>query len=265
MVGDDAWKCPGHGTVVVTPDQRYFYLHHAYNGVDFTFTGRQGVLSELVWDDKTQWPAFRYGRSTPTRAESPLPATQTRQLDLAVDFSQTRTPTPWVWDVSLPKPAHRVDQGQLQVVNNDTSQVGTFLGLVVKKGTYTLSADIVPQASLLQSLCVYGDAQNQVGIGIRPGAIELWQIKAGTRQVLKTHLLPAGTPSVTLQIRSQKGQFYEFGWRTEAGDYQPITDAPLNGSFLPRWDRAPRIGIGLNGEGQGHSRVRALTIHYDES
>ncbi|WP_018620571.1 glycoside hydrolase family 43 protein [Spirosoma luteum] len=48
MVGDEAWKCPGHGTVVVTPDQRYFYLHHAYNGVDFTFTGRQGVLSELI-------------------------------------------------------------------------------------------------------------------------------------------------------------------------------------------------------------------------
>lgn len=143
--------------------------------------------------------------------------------------------------------------------------MGTFLGLVVKKGSYTLSADIVPQASLLQSLCVYGDAQNQVGIGIRPGEIELWQIKAGTRQVLKTQLLPVGTPSVTLQVRSQKGQFYEFGWRTETGDYQPIADEPLNGSFLPRWDRAPRFGIGLNGKGQGRSRVRALTIHYDES
>jgi hypothetical protein len=37
--------------VVVTPDRRYFYLHHAYNGTDFTFAGRQGVLSELVWDE----------------------------------------------------------------------------------------------------------------------------------------------------------------------------------------------------------------------
>jgi beta-xylosidase len=45
LVSDEAWKCPAHGTVVVTPDQRYFYLNHAYNGVDFTATSRQGVLS----------------------------------------------------------------------------------------------------------------------------------------------------------------------------------------------------------------------------
>lgn len=262
LVSDAAWKCPGHGTVVVTPAQRYFYLHHAYNGVDFTFTGRQGVLSELIWDDRTQWPTFRYGRSTPTQAASPLPVTQTRQLDLTLDFSRSHTAVPWVWDVSRPKPGYRVDQGQLQVVNKDSSQAGTFLGLVIQKGTYTLRADIIPQASLLQSLCVYGDAQNQVGIGIRPGTLELWQIKAGTRQVLKTQRIPAGTPSITLQIRSQKGRFYEFGWRTEAGDYQPVADAPLDGSFLPRWDRAPRIGISLNGQGQ--SWVRALTVHYVE-
>lgn len=265
LVSDKDWKCPGHGTVVVTPDQRYFYLHHAYNGVDFTATGRQGVLSELIWDDKTQWPTFRYGHSTPTRAESPLAAMQKQQSNLTVDFSQTSTRVPWVWDVSFPKPAYRVKEGQLQLVNHNASQAGAFLGLVIKKGTYTLSADIVPQADLLQSLCLYGDAQNQLGIGIRPGSLELWEVKAGTRKVLKTQPIPEGTPSMTLQVRSQGRQVYEFGWRTKEGTYKRITDTPLDGSFLPRWDRAPRIGIGLTGKDQVSSLVRTMTIHYDES
>jgi xylan 1,4-beta-xylosidase len=264
LVSDDAWKCPGHGTVVVTPDQRYLYLHHAYNGVDFTFTGRQAVLSELVWLDKSEWPTFRYGRSTPLQAESPLQAQQKRQLNLTADFSQASNEVPWVWDVSLPKPVYRVNQGQLQLVNQRSNQSGTFLGLVVKKGTYTLSADIVPQADLLQSLCLYGDAQHQLGIGIQPGLVEFWQIKAGARSVLKTQPIAAGSPLVTLEVRSREGQFYEFGWRTQAGTYTPITDAPVDGSFLPRWDRAPRLGIGLRGKNQANSQIRALTVQYDE-
>jgi xylan 1,4-beta-xylosidase len=263
LVSDDAWKCPGHGTIVVTPDQRYFYLHHAYNGVDFTYTGRQGVLSELVWDDESQWPAFRYGNATPTRAASPFPVPQQQPSDLAVTFGKGGTSLPWVWDVSLPKPAYSVSQGQLQVVNSDVSKTGTFLGLVVKKGTYTLSADVAPQADLLQSVCLYGDAQNQLGMGVRQGALELWQIKAGTRTVLRTQPLPAGTPAVTLQLQSQQGQFYTFGWRNPAGTFTPLMDTPLDGSFLPRWDRAPRVGIGLSGKDGASSRVRTLAVQYD--
>jgi beta-xylosidase len=265
LVSDQAWKCPGHGTVVVTSDQRYFYLHHAYNGVDFTFTGRQGVLSELIWDDKSQWPSFRYGRSTPTQADSPFQASQKPLSDLEVNFSQSPAAIPWVWDVSLPKPVYRVNQGQLQLVTTDSSQAGTFLGLVIKKGTYTLSADIVPQADALQSLCLYGDAQNQVGIGIRPGSLELWEIKAGRHKVLKTQPIPAGTDLVTLQVRSQKGQFYEFGWRTKEGTNAWLTEAPLDGTFLPRWDRAPRAGIGIRGKTQVKSQIRTLALHYEGS
>lgn len=264
LVGDKDWKCPGHGTVVVTPDQRYFYLHHAYKGDDFTYTGRQGVLSELLWDDKTGWPAFRYGHATPTQAESPFQVVQKRQPNLTVNFGKTTGNVPWVWDVSLPRPVYSTNQGRLQVVNNDSSTAGTFLGLVVKEGTYTLSADIVPQADLLQSVCLYGDAHNQTGMGIRPGTLELWEIKAGKRRVLKTESVPKEVSSVTLQMQSRKGQFYEFGWRTREGAYRQLTDAPLDGSFLPRWDRAPRVGIGLSGNARTSSQIRAFSIQYSE-
>jgi beta-xylosidase len=260
LVSDEGWKCPGHGTVVTTPDNRYFYLHHAYNGTDFTFTGRQGVLSEIVWDEKTQWPVFRYGLTTPAQAESPTGQSQKKAPDIAIDFSKKATEMPWVWDVSLPKPAFDSKDGQLQLTNTTSNGIGSFLGMVIKKGTFTFIAAIDPSVTVLQSLALYGDASNALGIGVRKGQVELWQVKDGTRSVLASRPIPDNAAPVNLQIKSQFGQFYEFGWQTGDGKVQLMNDNWLNGSFLPRWDRAPRVGINVSGEGR--SAIRSMAITY---
>ncbi|MFC5409343.1 glycoside hydrolase family 43 protein [Larkinella bovis] len=263
LVGDNAWKCPGHGTVVTTPDNRYFYLHHAYNGTDFTFTGRQGVLSELVWDPKTQWPAFRYGTATPAQAESPLRNDQQPGTDLALDFSKNAPETTWVWDVSQPKPTFAVHNNALHLTPAAATAAGSFLGFVIKKGTYTLSAEIEPQPAILQSVTIYGDAANALGMGVRKGSLELWQVKDGNRTVLKTAPLPDNVGAVTLQVRSRFGQFFHFGWATPGTRFQALTETPIDGSFLPRWDRAPRVGLSVTGETGQAGAVRAINLMYD--
>ncbi|GAB3897130.1 glycoside hydrolase family 43 protein [Spirosoma agri] len=263
LVSDETWKCPGHGTVVTTPDNRYVYLHHAYHGTDFTFTGRQGVLSELIWNDTTQWPAFRYGKTTPAQAESPLGASQKKEPDLTVDFSKTIPEIPWVWDVSLPKPAFAVQNGQLQLVNSTAEPAGSFLGLVVKDSTYTFSSSVNPQTDVLQSICLYGDASNALGFGVKRGLIELWQVKEGVRSVLKTQSIPETTNPITMRLHSRSGQFYSFDWSATDKKPQPFNDTPLDGSFLPRWDRAPRVGISVSGDQKNPSLIRSIQIAYD--
>lgn len=261
LFSDDSWKCPGHGTVVTTPDNRYFYLHHAYNGTDFTFAGRQGVLSELVWDDKTQWPAFRYGTTTPAQAESPLGATQKKDQNLMVDFSKSIPDNFWVWDVSLPKPTFSIKGGALKLVNTSGNSTGSFLGTVIKKGTYTFLADVSPQNEALQSICLYGDASNALGFGVKKGVLKLWQVKEGVRTVVKTQTIPDDVSAITLQLRSRFGEFYEFGWSEKGGKTQQISKEPLDGSYLPRWDRAPRVGLSVSG--QGSSLIRSIQMKYD--
>lgn len=262
LVSDDTWKCPGHGTVVTTPDNRYVYLHHAYSGTDFTFTGRQGVLSELVWNDQTQWPTFRYGTSVPAQAEAFGGAAQQKAPGLAVQFTDKIPAIPWTWDVSQPEPPITLQAGQLQFPNVAGSPTGSFLGLVINKGTYTFSTDLTPQANVLQSICVYGDANNALGFGIRSDSLELWQVKDGVRQVLKHHHLPEKASAITLQVRSHVGQYYAFSWQTAGGKLQPITTEPVIGSFLPRWDRAPRIGISVSGPLNTHSLIRSVSMTY---
>ncbi|KAA9347936.1 glycoside hydrolase family 43 protein [Larkinella humicola] len=262
LVGDDTWKCPGHGTVVTTPDNRYFYLHHAYNGTDFTFTGRQGVLSELVWDEKTQWPVFRYGTTTPAQAESPTRVGQKTDGNLAVNFEKPGGDLPWVWDVSLPKPVFNVAGGSFKMQNTVATPIGNFLGFVVKKGTYTFSTTVEPQPDVVQSITLYGDAANALGFGVRQGTLELWQVKEGVRQILKSQSLPTTTAAVHLQLKSRFGQLYDFFWSTEGGKPESLMAMPVSGGYLPRWDRAPRIGLSVSGEKPGYGVVRSIGMQY---
>jgi len=263
MYSDQNWKCPGHGTVVTTADNRYFYLHHAYHSTDFAFTGRQGLLSELVWNEPDGWPVFRNGPIPALEAASPLGAQQRVSLDTGTDFTQANASLPWVWDVSRPKPTFAVRQGSLQLTGNESAgPAGTFLGMVVKKGSYSFTATILPQVKTLQSVCVYGDAQNALGAGVSKDSLEIWQVKAGIRQVLLKRPLPKGKQAVQLRLRGRQAH-YELSWAFPGSPFEPIGPATVDGSFLPPWDRAPRVGISVSGKSGAKGAFRSVRLKYD--
>ncbi|RYU93828.1 glycoside hydrolase family 43 protein [Emticicia agri] len=264
LVGDEVWKCPGHGTVVTTPDNRYFYLHHAYSAADFTFVGRQGVLSELVWDETTQWPVFRYGKATPEQAESPAGTSIANYSGFNVNFSQPMPHMRWIHDVRYPKPAYAVQNGALQIENTNPIETGNFIGFTIKKGSYTFSAEISPKADMLQNIVIYGDAKNALGYGVRGSKTELWRIKDGVHEVVKTQELPADTKEVTLKLQSYNGRFYEFSWEIKGQKPEAKNKvAEVETLWLPRWDRAARVGLNVSGKSAGKGEVKAIEMKYE--
>lgn len=263
LFGDETWKCPGHGTVVVTPDNRYFYLHHAYNGVDFTFAGRQGVLSELIFDEATKWPAFRYGKTTPAQAEAPSSATVIVDPSFSLDYERDTLQAPWVYDVHFAKPVYAVEGGALRVDNTNKNPAGNFLGLVVKKGNYTFSAEVRLNA-LMQNVVLYGDAENAVGLGVRQELLEVWQIRDGKRQVIKSQSIPDRFHYIDLKLNSRYGRFFEFSWEIKGQKIDSLASTvQMQAPWLPRWDRAPRVGISVSGPGEGKSEIKAVRMKYD--
>ncbi|SDJ82824.1 Beta-xylosidase [Catalinimonas alkaloidigena] len=263
LSGGPDWKCPGHGTVVTTADGRDFYLHHAYRATSFTTTGREGVLSELVWDEQTGWPKFRYGTTPPLQAASPLGRAQTQDWQIATRFDHP-APMAWVWDVSQPKPDYAIRKGQLRVkAPASATTVGSFLGQIIRKERFAFSAEVWPQAAVLQGVCVYGDGANALGLGVRHNTLELWQVKEGKREVVQTFALPPGKTPVTLSVVYQPGAAYQFHWQRQG---EPVTStAPivLAGDFLPRWDRAPRVGIHVQGEPLATGVFEAVQLRYE--
>ena len=105
---------------------------------------------------------------------------------------------------------------------------------------------------------------NALGLGVRKSELELWQVREGTRTVLKTQPISEAISTITLQLRSRFGQFYEFGWQTTESKVQSVSDTWLDGSFLPRWDRAPRIGLSVSGDQKGTSLIQSVHIKYGQ-
>lgn len=264
LFGDDTWKCPGHGTVVVTADNRYFYLHHAYSGVDFTFGGRQGILSELVWDGMSKWPAFRYGKTPPAQAESPAGAIAIINANIFINYDHDTLRAPWVYDVSFPKPVYAVKNGSLQIENNNLKHTGNFLGLTVKKGNYNFTAEVAAKDALMQNIVVYGDADNAIGYGVTKKSIQLWQVKEGVYKVIKTQDIPEKYVDIKLNLQSRYGRFYDFSWDLKGQKIDSLTNSvQIEAPWLPRWDRAPRVGINVSGNKPGKSEFSAVQMKYD--
>src|SRR3954452_19200111 len=46
---DDEWRCPGHGSIVSTPDGRTYLMYHAYPTHGSVYVGREAVLDEIAW------------------------------------------------------------------------------------------------------------------------------------------------------------------------------------------------------------------------
>ncbi len=240
----DEWRCPGHGTLVETPDHRFFYLYHAYNAGSNIYTGRQGMLDEVIWDKTTGWPAFRYGTTPSLQASAPYPGTiQLPPADFIADFNAANLHAEWIWDVAKAKPRYTLKEGKL-TVEGDDSLTGSLLALRPQKENYRFSATI-EQTDARSGLCLYGTQQQAVGISIGNNRVIVWMVKEGKFSLLATEMLTA--PEATLYVDVSFGQYCRFGYRTKEGKDHPFGEL-IQISNLPQWDRPQMIGIQVKGE-----------------
>jgi len=201
LFGDNNWKCPGHGTLVETPDHRFFYLYHAHNVVTNVHVGRQPMLDEVVWDKTTGWPKFRYGNTPSLQAEMPVAgAIQYKTADFKDDFSNSTLKKEWVWDVSKTKPKTELTDNKLKMQADETP-VGSFLGLQPRTGYYTFEADIESQANLSTGIALYGTSNGAIGLSVKNQTIELWSVDNGKRSVITQ---PTLHPHLSLTIKKIK-------------------------------------------------------------
>lgn len=256
LVGDDHWRCPGHGTLVATPNNRYFFMYHAYNVMTNTYTGRQGMMDEIRWDEKTGWPYFRYGKTPSLQAETPFPGTVQEKIPDFVDtFSSKELNGEWMWNASQPKPEFNINNNTLELKGND-SPTGSFLGLRPGKSEYRLTA-IVEASSSSAGICFSGGRNSAIGLSLRNSNIEFWKVSNGDYSLIETRPFKLNTLPLFLEITT--GYTYRFGYVNEEGEPVYVND-PVYLLGLPRGERYSTPGIHSKGSGVG--RFNKVEIHY---
>jgi xylan 1,4-beta-xylosidase len=94
LTGDDAFRCPGHGTVVDLGEWGTWLVHHGYAATDLIDARREVLLTELQFAPDG-WPI---ATSPPTRASSPLGGVQVRERMGFLDgFGGSALAPGWEW------------------------------------------------------------------------------------------------------------------------------------------------------------------------
>jgi xylan 1,4-beta-xylosidase len=245
LAGNEAWKCPGHGSIVDDPQGRSWLLYHAYAADGFPFTGRQGMLDEVVWDGDG-WPSIRGGKGASVRAPSPSGRPQKLAArEIADDFDAPALKPGWNWPVSDP-PEIEIRGGALRLARTSGpfAALGRALPSAAATATVVLDrAGLGPGVSA--GIAAVGDLQNAVGLAAGDGKLVVWKREKGQREVLAEAAAPAH-PVLHLRLAVKEGRSYSFSFSADGSTWTALS-GEVSGAHLPPWDRAVRLAMTVEG------------------
>ncbi len=250
LTGDAQWRCPGHGTAI-EKDGKFYFFYHAYDKESTVYTGRQALMREFVFT-ADGWIRFRPETPIETYIK-PVPTT------LTDSFSDKTLSRQWEWSV-FQEPKFTLKKGTLALKATPVS-LGAALARRTLSGDYTASTTVDLKHSKAQpGLAAIGDDDNALGISTDGKTIRLWKLERKKLSVIATKPLAANGP-VTLRMRAKDGHLFTFAYATDGKTYQALNEKPVDGAFLPPWDRAVRVGITAQGSGNQKAVFDEFTLH----
>ncbi len=229
LTHDNEWRCPGHGTPIERDGKNYF-LYHSYDKQTDVYTGREGLLIEFRFTPDG-WIEFVKDE---TKTDVPL-------ASLTDAFRGRKTNDSWQWSVFQPA-IFTQKNGKLQL-SASPSESGAYLGTKTTSGNYTATVKIKTKRSdAVPGIGIIGDDKNTVSAVYKEGTIRVIQLRDGKEtEIFKKEL--TAKRNLYLQAAVTNGKDIRFLYSTSGNTFEPLNTTPVDGSFLPPWDRALRVGI----------------------
>jgi hypothetical protein len=195
------------------------------------YTGRQGLLVEFRFTPDG-WVEIVKEK----RAENNIVAPA-----IADDFKDRSLSDNWQWSV-FQNVDKKIKRGRLQLTAMPTS-TGAFIGQKTYSGNYKTTTVInTKKSTAAVGLGVIGDEKNTVAILLSKGKIEVVQVKDDKITTSSTRAIVL-KKKVHLQMQVRNGKDLFFFYSKDGKNFDALNDKPIDGSFLPPWDRAVRAGL----------------------
>lgn len=230
MTSNAAWVCPGHGTPV-EKDGKYYFLYHAYDKETHAFTGREGLLSEFRFT-ADGWVEF-------VKDNNPAPAAPPAVND---DFRGRTLSDRWQWSVFQPV-VKKQRRGRLHLSALPDAS-GAFLGTKTFAGDYTATAVVHGRKSgAAAGIGAIGDEKNTISAQLQEdNSVRVLQLREGRETEIGSWRIPAAK-KVYLRMQVRNGKDISFFYSTDGRAFLALNAQPVNGAYLPPWDRAVRAGL----------------------
>jgi xylan 1,4-beta-xylosidase len=253
LVGNDQWKCPGHGTVVSDKQGQDWLLYHAYDAKTFIYVGRQGLLDRVTWG-ADGWPKINDGQGPSSSAAAPIASVvQKSSHDFMEDFNAPRLKPQWQWPQNT-EPRAQVGGGNLILSSEPARKDALVAGIVAVNtttGDYTATTELNPRGlkpGQSAGLSAFGDHANALGVSLQDGQLVVWKRQRSKQEMLSTNAAPAGA-ALTLRMNATSGHRFSFSASANGKTWKSLGDnVDVEGNYLPPWDRGIRVALIVGGE-----------------
>ena len=267
MKENDSWKCAGHGSLVTDPQGNYYFLYHAYSTDGSVYTGREGLLDRIYWNDEG-WPYF--SETAPSvAAAAPHQQNAAEEKFVTDEFKQAELAQGWQWPVDKGASIYRISAAQegLLFLLAAPDKIGNLLAQRTTAPNYTATTAIDKQnlpAGTQAGLAAIGDQENAVGVSVGKDKLTLWSVKESKRQTIKEVPSP-DAQQVQLRLITRNGDQMQFAWSTDGTNWQVLNEQALDASYLPPWDRAVRVGLTAKGPANATAAFEWFRLATDTS
>ena len=242
---NEDWQCPGHGSIVSTPDRRDFLLYHSYRRRRDTFSlGREALLDEVHWD-ADGWPMINSGRGPTSVAAAPLNFSRAESRAEFFDgFNAPQLGLEWQWPMfSEQKVRVEVADGGHLILESPKGSLGDeWTGTVAARrfvsGNFEVTTLAEASGAFPQSragLSAYSWRDRSIGIAFGGNKVMLWSRVGKDVQTLATIDAPRAR-ALYLRMTAKDGELYRFAYSANGRDWtelgEPLTGGNIEGAHI---------------------------------
>jgi beta-xylosidase len=266
LMGNDTWKCPGHGSIIQDPDGKYFLLYHAYAISNSIYTGRQGILDEVTFGSD-DWPVINRGAGPSVHAISPLGAVQhITSGGFTNDFHGKSLDGGWQWPQQL-EPKFHLANGALYLSpgGHGTNLLGAVLARSTTAADYVATTVIDPNAlkpGVAAGISAIGNLENALGVVLQDGRIVAWRRDRGQMRETWAQPFPKAE-KVFLRMTATGGYHFQLAASADGKNWMPCGEA-VDGKKLPPWDCAVRVALTVGGDADAQGVFDSFSMRSGE-
>lgn len=234
LVGNENWKCPGHGTALQKGED-WYYLYHAYPSSGFPTIGRTVLLSQIEWDNNSGWPYFNSESDRGLIVQ-----------DFKDDFEANELKPIWRFDVGIENVSYQLSDGKLVLKDERNGQFQAFLGVNPDAANGSFGTIVERGGDALKSLTFYATRDNNLGIGVQGDSLIIWKQSGGNWEELEKIKLES-SEKVYLNAQMKEGKEFVFSYSLDGNSWTDLATNVL-GDNLAWWSWGMKAGISVKAD-----------------
>ncbi len=199
---DEEWWSVGHGTLVSTPDERWYFVYHGYrNGLQTL--GRQVLMEPVEWT-ADGWPLAPLGAKRSLPMPAPLGIAQRPMVPLSDDFRAPALKLTWGACQETDMSRYQAGKGTL-TVRAKASAAGQSSPLTVRarNASYAVQVVATPQQDCGAALGLFYNPDHWLFAELKSGQLHVY----GAKEVLASRAWKADTAHLKIVNRHNVVEF----------------------------------------------------------